>query len=32
MTIPKQLVVPKNELKIGLKWSFKMRLMFSLMP
>jgi hypothetical protein len=32
MTIPKQLVVSKGELRIGLKWSLKLRLMFSLMP
>ena len=32
MTIPKQLVVSKGELRIGLKWSLKLRLMCSLMP
>jgi hypothetical protein len=32
MTIPKQLVVPKSELRIGPKWSLKLRLMCSLMP
>jgi hypothetical protein len=32
MTIPKQLVVPKGELRIWLQWSLKFRLMCSLMP